>query len=129
MKKIDISVTSVPEVVNPTWYGVKLYRYRLETYYGALRYFTVQIRERHAEVLEFCKTRFTKKERLKLFCNGRLLAELNYQPQNRIKRILDRENGRFYNDVREMADFLQISPKTARIWLKTKSRFKTIREQ
>lgn len=96
-----------------------LYRYELWEYKKMIDKLVLPVRK-DQEVIDRARTMFHgKKRNLEVFLNG----ERIYSFRNTTKMILNKENGRIYGSLLEMADEQNISLYKARKWLKNKLQF------
>lgn len=102
-----------------------LYRYELWEYKKLVDKLVLPVRK-DAEVIERASTMFHgKKRNLDVVLNG----EIIFSFRNSAKMILNKENGRIYSSLLEMADEENISLYKARKWLKNKLQFTYLYEE
>jgi hypothetical protein len=107
-----------------TWYGKEKYFYEVYNKDCRKIYTCVSTRDDQQSVInEIVRMFDDRKSKCRIKCNGKTVTKLNYKISTRQKRILDKNTGYIYENIKDMKEDLFITEKEAFNYVKNLMRY------
>lgn len=109
---------------NNTWFGKQKYRYTVQNRDSRVLYNCISTKDDQESVIEEIISKFNDgKTKFVIKCNGEVIRKVNYRVNTRLKRIIDKNTGYIYANIKEMKEDLFISEREAFDYIKNLMRY------